>query len=96
MTRSDQSCGGRPPTSTCARSITARTTIPGRAPAGGTYGDPLEREPERVLDDVLDGSNSVEHVRDNYGVVLAAVDDGYKWALNEETTRALRAERRGA
>ena len=37
---------------------------------GGGWGDPLEREPERVLDDVLDGFVSVGAAQDSYGVVI--------------------------
>src|SRR5262245_51833228 len=37
---------------------------------GGGYGDPLEREPERVRDDVADGYVSLERARKDYGVVL--------------------------
>ena len=37
---------------------------------GGGWGDPLEREPERVLDDVLDGFVSVRGAEDSYGVVI--------------------------
>jgi N-methylhydantoinase B len=41
-------------------------------PAGGGFGDPLEREPARVLDDVQDGLISAETARRDYGVVLTA------------------------
>ena len=37
--------------------------------AGG-YGDPLERDPARVLDDVLDDYVSIDAARDEYGVVI--------------------------
>jgi N-methylhydantoinase B len=66
------------------------------SPSGGGYGDPLERDPAKVLDDVLDGFITVDHARNDYGVVLSAVDDGYGWALNKEATRALRAEMAGS
>ncbi len=62
------------------------------SPAGGGYGNPLERDPNKVLDDVLDGFITVDHARDDYGVVLMEVDDGYGWALDGEATRSLRAE----
>ena len=62
------------------------------SPVGGGYGDPLERDPEKVLDDVLDGFITVDHARNDYGVVLVEVDDGYGWSLNREATRKLRAE----
>jgi len=70
--------------------------------AGG-YGDPLERDPQRVLDDVLDEYVSAEAAREAYGVVLVArrpehAADG-TWmplAVDEAATRALRAARREA
>ena len=39
-------------------------------PGGGGYGDPLDREPERVLEDLLDEKISPEACRDVYGVVV--------------------------
>jgi N-methylhydantoinase B/oxoprolinase/acetone carboxylase alpha subunit len=46
-------------------------------PFGGGYGDPLERDPAAVLDDLLDGLTTPELVREAYGVVLAdGVVDG--------------------
>ena len=38
---------------------------------GGGYGDPLERDPERVREDVRAGYVSLERARRGYGVVLA-------------------------
>ena len=40
--------------------------------AGSGWSDPLEREPERVLDDVLDHKVSVAQAREMYGVVIDA------------------------
>ena len=40
------------------------------APNGAGYGDPLERDPEQVVEDVLDGFTTVEAARSAYGVVL--------------------------
>ncbi|MBI1735670.1 MAG: hydantoinase B/oxoprolinase family protein [Candidatus Rokubacteria bacterium] len=40
-------------------------------PGAGGYGDPLARDPARVLDDVLDEYVSVEAARRDYGVVVA-------------------------
>jgi N-methylhydantoinase B len=37
---------------------------------GGGHGDPLERDPDLVLEDVLDGKVSPEAARDRYGVAL--------------------------
>jgi N-methylhydantoinase B len=55
--------------------------------AGG-YGDPLERDPARVLEDVLDEYVSVEAARRDYGVVIA--DEGIHLRVDDEATRALR------
>ena len=47
-------------------------------PAGGGYGNPLKRDPGRVLDDVLDGIISREAAERDYGVVITdagTVDD---------------------
>lgn len=41
------------------------------SPCGGGYGDPLERDPSRVLDDVLDGFVSEESAREQYEVVIS-------------------------
>ena len=57
---------------------------------GGGWGDPLERDPGAVLDDVLDGYVSAEGARHDYGVVLTA--DGC--AIDQEETEAERARRK--
>jgi len=55
--------------------------------AGG-YGDPLSREPHRVLEDVLDDYVSVEAARSEYGVVIAGT--GADLWVDEAATRRLR------
>jgi N-methylhydantoinase B len=60
------------------------------SPSGGGYGDPLERDPNKVLDDVLDGFITPDHARDDYGVLLSEVDDGYGWTLDIQGTEQLR------
>ncbi len=52
---------------------------------GGGSGSPFERDPARVLEDVLDEKVSVEAARERYGVV---VTDG---RVDEDSTRAARA-----
>jgi N-methylhydantoinase B len=42
-----------------------------RSAGGGGYGDPHEREPERVLADVREGLLSVHRARNVYGVVIS-------------------------
>jgi N-methylhydantoinase B len=61
-----------------------------RMASGGGYGDPLEREPERVLRDVEDGVVSRQEARDIYGVAI----DGDDPALNLAATEKLRADLR--
>jgi N-methylhydantoinase B len=40
------------------------------AGGGGGYGDPLDRDPEAVRQDVMDGYVSLEHARKDYGVEI--------------------------
>ena len=65
------------------------------SPSGGGYGDPLDREAELVLDDVLDDFIDAEHAHDVYGVVLRAADNGYAWALDPDATAKRRQSMRG-
>jgi N-methylhydantoinase B len=65
------------------------------SPCGGGYGDPFERDPERVLEDVRDGYVTPESAQRDYGVAVAAAsaaEDG--WQLDAEQTRRLRRKRR--
>ena len=58
--------------------------------AAGGYGDPFERDPERVREDVVENlAVSRDAAREIYGVVI-----GEGGALDLETTRQLRAEQR--
>lgn len=59
-------------------------------PGGGGYGDPLERDPELVLDDVRNGFVSLEAAREIYGVVINKAE----MRVDEEATRRLREELR--
>jgi N-methylhydantoinase B len=61
---------------------------------GGGWGDPLEREPERVLRDVVQAKVSVEAARTAYGVVI--VDHAGEPAVDEAATVKLRTEMRAA
>jgi N-methylhydantoinase B len=60
---------------------------------GGGWGDPLEREVELVLLDVVQGKVSLEAARDDYGVVVSGdvVDDAATAALRK-TMRAKRGK----
>jgi N-methylhydantoinase B len=41
-------------------------------PAGGGYGQSFARDPQRVLDDVLDGLISIATAQRDFGVVISA------------------------
>jgi len=41
---------------------------------GGGFGDPLERDPHAVLEDVADGYVSIERARKDYGIVVRELD----------------------
>ena len=55
---------------------------------GSGVGDPREREPERVLNDVIDGFISLEAAEKLYGVAIDATTIKIDW----EKTRTLRGE----
>jgi N-methylhydantoinase B len=50
--------------------LRAGERVGSRSPGGGGYGDPFEREPERVLHDVREGYLSVERASEVYGVAI--------------------------
>ena len=58
---------------------------------GGGYGDPLDRDPALVREDLLDDKITVTHARAAYGVVFAAGDEAI---VDMGATVILRDERR--
>lgn len=68
------------------------------ATGGGGFGDPIERDPERVLDDVRNGAVTRHHAAATYGVMIVE-KDGALTVDAESTKRAragIRTARRGA
>ena len=63
---------------------------------GGGWGDPLARDPQAVLDDVLDEYVSIEGARRDYDVVLVGSVDDLTLAVDEAATDTLRASMRSA
>jgi len=55
-----------------------------RTPGGGGYGNPLEREPKLVLDDVLNGLFRLEAVKEDYGVAIDSVTMKIDWKSTEQ------------
>jgi len=61
---------------------------------GGGFGEPLERPPEWVLEDVESEILSVEAAARDYGVVIQPGDRPWRFEFDREATDALRASRR--
>ncbi len=57
-------------------------------PGGGGYGNPLERDPEMVKDDLIDGFISERAAGEDYGVVVDVKTE----KVDYEATKKLRAE----
>jgi 5-oxoprolinase (ATP-hydrolysing) len=65
-----------------------------RMPSAGGYGDPLERDPLAVRDDVLDDFTTLELARDAYGVLFK--DAGPRFEVDADATARRREELRSA
>ncbi|MGW6459422.1 hydantoinase B/oxoprolinase family protein [Streptomyces sp. NPDC055078] len=65
-------------------------TVFAQSGAGGGWGDPLDRDPRLVLDDVLDEYVSLEGAKADYGVII----DPRKWVVLQEETERERAAQR--
>ena len=72
-----------------ASRLEAGDTLQITVPNSAGYGDPLERRPELVRADVLDGYTTVELAERDYGVVL----DPESLELDLDGTQRLREER---
>jgi 5-oxoprolinase (ATP-hydrolysing) len=80
------------PSKFTGKMLPAGATIEICVPNSGGYGDPLERDPELVLSDVLDGFTTAQLAADDYGVVLR--DD--RASVDGEGTERARAQLREA
>ncbi|MBN2032788.1 MAG: hydantoinase B/oxoprolinase family protein [Deltaproteobacteria bacterium] len=60
------------------------------AAGGGGYGDPLERDPEMVLEDVIQGYVSPGRAEEDYGVVV----DPVTMRIDREATNSVRQSRK--
>ncbi len=60
---------------------------------GGGFGDPLDRDPEQVREDVIDDYVSIERAARDYGVVLREIDaDVCAYEIDMTATQELRAK----
>jgi N-methylhydantoinase B len=75
--------------------IAAGTLVRIETTGGGGWGDPLDREPELVGRDVLEGKVSDEAAREVYGVVVRVVDEA-TFEVDADATATQRAQLRAA
>src|SRR6266852_738701 len=61
---------GRPIRPKGRQTVPPRDAIQLHLPGGGGFGDPRTRDPQRVLDDVIDGLITAEEAQRDYGVVI--------------------------
>jgi N-methylhydantoinase B len=76
--------------------VPAESRVIIRSAGGGGWGDPLDREPMRVIEDIRDGMVSAEAAREDYGVV-AQMNGGEGLdavQLDRAATDALRRDKR--
>ena len=66
--------------------MAAEDVIQNNSGGGGGWGDPLERDPQRVLEDVVNGYVSLESAQRDYGVVI----DAATMCIDEAATAARR------
>ncbi|MCL6285073.1 hydantoinase B/oxoprolinase family protein [Ruegeria sp. 2012CJ41-6] len=64
--------------------------VSGYSTSGGGYGDPKERDPKKVLKDVLEGYETVERAKEVYGVAFTGDVAGETLAIDKGATAALR------
>ena len=69
-------------------------------PGGGGYGNPYERDPEKVLNDVFNQYVSIEQAESQYGVVIRFTGNPNdlvrlpdKYSIDSEATKRIRCSR---
>jgi N-methylhydantoinase B len=93
-----ETTGGEPATPREFVSLAPESEAIISLPGGGGYGHPVERDPTRVLDDVVNGYVSIEAAEREYGVRITCSRHAgervilpERYALDLEATRNLRA-----
>ena len=59
-------------------------------PGAGGWGDPLDRDPEQVLQDVIEEKVSMQRARDVYGVVIEEESRSIDWSATHRLREELR------
>jgi len=72
-----------------SRSLPKGTVLTMVSSGGGGWGDPWQRDPKKVWQDVIDGIISRTKARQDYGVVV--VEEGVDWATTTELRSVLLA-----
>jgi len=80
---------GRPIRPKGRQTVPPRDAICLQLPGGGGFGDPRERDPERVRDDVLDGLVTADQAKRDYAVAIDA-----NGAIDVAATERLRAPKK--
>ncbi len=80
----------------------AGDTVHVNLPGGGGYGDPLQRDAQRVLWDVIEGYITLEEAEKKYGVAIRYAGEAEElvklpdcWKIDERKTAELRAVAKG-
>ena len=78
----------------------AGDTVHVNLPGGGGYGDPLQRDAQRVLWDVIEGYITLEEAEKKYGVAIRYTGEAEElvklpdcWKIDERKTAELRSGR---
>ena len=77
----------------CDFDLRDRDVLYMRMASGGGYGDPLDRDPEAVQRDVVNGIVSAEAAREIYGVALDHPEMRVDAAATEELRARIREQR---
>lgn len=80
------------PSKVTGKELYAGDSLAITVPSGGGYGDPQQRDPRAVLEDVLDGFTTIDRAERDYGVVI----DFDSLTIDKEATAALRAGSRSS
>lgn len=82
------------------KDLRANDVVHVNLPGGGGYGDPFQRDPEKVLWDVIDGYVTPEEAEKSYGVTVAYRGNAHDlvklpgdWFVDEKRTQELRRGR---
>ena len=89
---------GNPKEKNLGMSCTAEPVVAGdriyfESSGGGAYGDRLERDPQAVVEDVMDRYCTLKCARDIYGVAIKVIDEeALDYRIDWEETKKLKAE----